>query len=166
MQRQKVSLTGPTEVFDNAAFHWRFAVCMLDTLKSMLTMHDNDIQEAVVLMALGIRQLAPLIGTDEMPMDTGSLGELTEFLSREGEGTRLGELARFARMNRSTAKRKLDRLIARGLVICEDGVTYRLGPNLTGNHPDFAAMLIKHWKNYRRLAEQLLAAGVIEIKPE
>jgi hypothetical protein len=164
MPSHKITLTGNAEVFNNAAFQWRFAVCMLDTLKSMLTLHDDDIQEAVVLMALGIRQLAPVIGSDNVPVDKTSLAELTLFLSREGDGTRLGELARFAWMNRSTTKRKLDRLIARGLVVCEDGVAYRLAPDITVNHPAVATMLIRNWTNYRRLSEHLLTARVIEIE--
>lgn len=161
-----LTLTATVPAHDNADFHWRFAICMLDTMKSMLALHEDDIDQAIVFMALGIRELASVVGRKDGPDDPTSLAELTLYLRNSESGTRLGDLARFARMNRSTARRKLVRLVARGMVVCDGGTQYRLAPNLTRACPDFAAMLVKHWAGYRRLTEQLLERNVIRISTD
>lgn len=141
----KVSLTAMVPVTDAAAFHWHFAACMLDVMKSMLTLHQGDMDEAVVFMALSVRELAPVIAGGQGPDEAASLVELTLHLNQHEAGTRLGELARFARMNRTTVRRRLDSLIARGMVVCDDGVHFRLAPNLSQDCPEFTTMLFKHW---------------------
>ena len=159
----KLSLTSEVPVADNAGFHVRFAICLLDAMKAIMTLHEDDLQEGLLFMALGIKDLAPTLNRGDRPDDAASLAELTAFLSEDTPGTRLGDLARFARMNRSTARRKLDRLIARGLVRCDDGTHFRLTPNLTREHPEFAALLSRHWGAYRRLTEQLLSERTIHV---
>jgi hypothetical protein len=160
----KLTLTSNMPATENAAFHWRFALCMMEVTQSLLALHDEDIQEAFVLMAVGIKTLAPAFinSTDTEPPE--GIDELSAFVAELGRGPRLNEIARFTRINRSTARRKLERLIERGFIICTDGVHYSLAPNLTKRQPEFVQMLSRHWNAYRRLTEHYVNADIIRFE--
>lgn len=156
-----VSLNADLPPIENADFHWRFSCCMIDMMRAMMALHENDIEQAMIFVSLWARLMDPT-GGDYLSDQPARVSEISQSAENEPNGLRLHEIARIVRMNRTTVRRKIERLLEKGLITCPDGLHYTIAPRDAAAQDDLSAMLGRQWQSYRRLTENLVNDGIIK----
>ncbi len=156
-----VSLTSDLPSVENAEFQWRFSCCMIDMMRAMMALHENDIEQAMIFVSLWAKLMDPS-GGNYLSEQPSRVSQISQSAENEPNGLRLHEIARIVRMNRTTVRRKIERLLDKGLISCPDGLHYTIAPRDAAAQDDLSAMLGRQWQSYRRLTENLVNDGIIQ----